>query len=204
MDVSRRAALTGIAATGVLAGSSANAMSADETASGARDLTANGKFNPPLEARRPLEIKGLLLNQERAQSIMEQEGVDLLICARAENYYYLTGHTPGALLLGYDAGIDFATLSAHGDLKPTMITSQIGLYFQGTTRSQLDLMNVEIVGLPADFAEFASLTEPAAIANAPGAPFLTRRHDRDLESVSERYRHALVARESEDLSLIHI
>lgn len=42
MDVSRRAALTGIAATGVLSGSSANAMSADETASGARDLTANG------------------------------------------------------------------------------------------------------------------------------------------------------------------
>ncbi|MEO0920697.1 MAG: M24 family metallopeptidase, partial [Pseudomonadota bacterium] len=104
-----------------------------------------------------------------------------------------------AQMLGYDSGIDYATLSAHGNGKPTMITSQIGLYFQGTAQSQLDLMNVEIVGFPADFEEFASLTDPADIANAPGAPFLTRRHDLALESESERYRHALVARQSDEI-----
>jgi len=198
MNLSRRSALTGIAATGACVGAASSA-SAHSAAPEMIDLTSKGKFNPPMEAQRPLTLSGLLLNQERADMILEQEKVDLLICSRFENYYYLTGHTPGALMLGYDSGIDFATLSAHGNGKPTMITSQIGLYFQGTSQSQLDLMNVEIVGFPADFQGFAELTDPKAIAYAPGAPFLPRRHDKDIETSSERYRHGLVAREAEDI-----
>jgi len=183
------------AAIGSAAYAGLNEASGCET----RDLTSGGKFAPPMEAPRPAVLDGLLLNQGRAQAIMEEEQVDLLICAGFENYYYLTGHASGAFLLGYDAGIDFATLSAHGDLKPTMITSQVGLYFQGTAQSQLDLLNVEIVGFPADFAGFSELSVPQEIANAPGAPFMTRRHIGDLESPSERYRHAIGIRESEDI-----
>ncbi len=199
MNVNRRTALTGLAATGALAGTAAHGAEPNGAAQLQRDLTSNGKFNPPMEPPRPSEFSGLLLNQERAQKILGEEKVDLLICSKPANYYYLTGHTPGSHMLGFDSGIDYATLSAHGDGKPTMITSQIGLYFQGTAQSQLDLMHVEIVGFPADFSEFASLTDPADIANAPGAPFVPRRHDPALESETERYKHALIARESGEI-----
>jgi len=200
VSFSRRAALGGIAAAGAVIGSAARSREAvgyDHKAS--IDLTSGGEFKPPMEAARPLVLDGLLLNQERCLAILEQEKVDLLIRSKRENYYYLTGHTTGSHLLGMDAGIDFATISAHGDGKPTMITSQIGLFFQGTAKAQLDLMNVEIVGLPADFAGFAELSDPSAIAHAPGAPLLTRRHDLDLETPSERYRHELVTRGGEDI-----
>ena len=199
VDVSRRTAVTGLAATGAAMGVAAHAGNSHNLTRNADDLTAGGRFEPPLAAERPLVLDRLLLNQERAQAIMEEEGVDLLICSNFENYFYLTGHTASAMLLGYDSGIDFAALSAHGDGKPTMITSQIGLYFQGTAQSQLDLINVEIVGLPADFAGFAELSDPNAIANAPGAPFVPRRHNPAIESESERHRHALVARESHEI-----
>ena len=197
MGVTRRDTLTGLAAAGAAMGTAqaAHASSLDEQLASAK----GAGFNPPMQAKRPITLDGLLLNQPRARAILEEAKVDLLICSKEENYYYLTGHNSGAFLLGYDSGIDLATLSAHDDGKPTMITSQIGLYFQGTAQKQLDLLNVAMVGFPADFESFPGLTDPAEIANAPGAPFIPRRNTIHPESASEAYRHGLVARENKDI-----
>ncbi len=197
MGVTRRDTLTGLAAAGAALGT-ASAASASGAQSSERLATA-GQFNPVMDPPRPTELKGLLLNQERARAKLEEAKVDLLICAKKENFYYLTGHQSGAFLLGYDSGIELATLSAHDDGKPTMITSQIGIYFQGTAKEQLDRMNVVMVGFPADFEGFPKLTDPKEIASAPGLPFIPRRNTIHPESASEAYRHGLVARESKDL-----
>lgn len=199
MTLSRRSALGGLAATSAALGVTATTKAHDDTTRRLIDPTGNGRFNPPFDAPRPVALNGLLLNQKRAQDVMEEAKVDLLICSSTQNYYYLTGHQPGSHLLGYDAGIDLATLSAYGDVKPTMITSQIGLYFQGTAQKQLDLLNVVIVGFPAEMDTFAGLTDPEAIATAPGLPFLPRRNTLHPESTSEVYRHGLVTRESSDI-----
>lgn len=199
MDLTRRSALTGLAATGAALGAGYRADATDVQDSQSNTPPASDRFNPPFSAPRPKALTGLLLNQERARAVLEEAKVDLLVCSKFANYYYLTGHQPGAFLLGYDSGTDLATLSAHDNGKPTMITSQIGMYFQGTPKAQLDLLNVEIVGFPADFEEFAALTDPAAIANAPGAPFISRRNTLHPESNSEKYRHELVLRDGEDI-----
>lgn len=199
MEISRRTALSGLAATGAMFGTSRQSQAKHPAEDLSKSFTSGGRFNPPFEAPRPDVQNGLLLNTERGRAVLEEAKVDLLICSKSENYYYLTGHRPGPFLLGYDAGVDFATLSAHDNGKPTMITSQIGLYFQGTPKSQLDLINVEIVSFPEDFAGFASLDDPAAIAAAPGAPFVPRRHTTHPESESEKYRHELVARDNEQI-----
>ena len=199
MDLSRRSALTGMAATGAVLGTVEQASARGSGKKHNKDLTNGGHFAQPMQAPRPHTLNGLLLNKERARAELERANVDLLICSKAENFYYLTGHYSGAFLLGYDSGIELATLSAHDDGKPTMITSQIGLYFQGTARAQLDLMHVEIVGFPADFAGFAALSDPADIAAAPGAPFVPRRNTIHPESTSEQYRHELIARDNPEI-----
>ncbi|MEP2735973.1 MAG: M24 family metallopeptidase [Erythrobacter sp.] len=195
-DVTRRGALTGLAASGAILGAAQSA-----NASGTQNNTGRTQagLNPPMSAPRPTKLRGLLLNKERARAKMEEAKVDLLICSKEQNFYYLTGHLAGAFLLGYDSGIEFATLSAYGDGKPTMITSQVSMYFQGTDKEQLELLNVELVGLPADFEAFAALTEPADIANAPGAPFIPRRNTINPESASERRRHDSLVRESSQI-----
>ena len=198
MDLSRRSAIGAIAATGATLGACQTAKGSPLSAAEAQAVRT-GQFNPPFEFERPTTLSGPLLNQARGSAILEQAKVDLLICSQKENYFYLTGHQSGAFLLGYDAGIDFATLSAHDDGRATMITSQIGLYFQGTSREQLKHLNVEIVGMPADFEGFAALTDPAAIANAPGAPFVPRRNTINPESASEAYRHQLIQRDSSEI-----
>lgn len=199
MTVSRRSAIQGIAASGAAIGLASQARASGTATPNAPDPTHSNRFNPPMEAPRPKALNGLLLNKERARAVLEAAKVDLLICSDSRNYYYLTGHETGSQLLGYDAGIDIATLSAHGDNKPTMITSQIGLYFAGTPREQLDHLDVVIVGFPADFEGFSKLTDPREIANAPGAPFTPRRNTINPESASEAYRHTLIARESKDI-----
>ena len=193
-DISRRTALAAVGATLSLAGTSAAKASTLE-----KTDKQHPQFDPPIAAKRPIELDGLPLNQERALAIMDDAKVDLLICTKETNHFYLTGHRPSAHLLGYDSGLDVSTLSAHGEGKPTMITSQIGLYFQGTPKKQLDHLDVVIVGFPADIAGFSKLSDPAEIANAPGAPFVTRRNNLHPETESEIYRHGLIARESKDI-----
>ncbi len=199
MPVSRRSAIQGLAASGAAIGFAAQARASGTAAPAVADQTQGNRFNPPMDPPRPKVLNGLLLNKARARAIMEAEKVDLLICSREANYYYLTGHQAAAHMLGYESGIDIATLSAHGDGKPTMITSQIGLYFQGTAQKQLDHLNVAIVGFPADMEGFGQLSDPEAIANAPGLPFTPRRNTINPESASEVYRHGLVARESKNI-----
>lgn len=199
MNLTRRSALTGLATTGMALGAGYR-TNAKNVQDGMSDTSSTSdRFNAPFEAPRPKTLNGLLLNQERGRAVLEEAKVDLLICSKFANYYYLTGHQPGTFLLGYDSGTDLATLSAHDNGKPTMITSQIGMYFQGTPKTQLDLLNVVVVGLPADFSGFAALTDPAEIARAPGAPFISRRNAIRPESNSEKFRHDLVARDSEDI-----
>lgn len=201
MNIDRRAALTGIAATGAALGvaSHAHAHAGGTSPRSVQDPTKGGRYNPPMEAARPQTLNGLLLNQERARAVLEEAKVDLLICSGKENYYYLTGHRGGAHLLGYNAGIDLATLSAHDDGKPTMFTSHVGMYFQGTAQKQLDLINVQPIGFPASYPGFLALTDPVEIANAPANPFAIRRNTLHPESPSEIYRHGLLTNESADI-----
>ena len=199
MDLDRRTTLTGLAATGAAIGVATQANAEKTSEDSNYDATQGGRFQPPYEANRPITLKGLLLNQERARAVLEEAKVDLLICSGKENYYYLTGHRGGAHLLGYNSGIDLATLSAHDDGKPTMFTSHVGMYFQGTAQEQLDLINVQPIGFPADFPGFLALTDPVEIANAPANAFATRRNTLHPESASETYRHGILTRESADI-----
>ena len=199
MNIDRRSALTGLAASGAAIGLATQTNAGNASENSVYDSTQGGRFQPPFEANRPIALNGLLLNQERARAVLEEAQVDLLICSGSENFYYLTGHRGGSHLLGYNAGIALASLSAHDDGKPTMFTSHVGMYFQGTAQEQLDLINVRPIGIPADFPGFLALTDPVEIANAPALPFGTRRHTLHPETASETYRHGILTRESADI-----
>ena len=145
MTISRRSALSGLISTGIAANAVAcGRPAADKNLKESRGElnhtpSHNGAFNPPLAYQQPTAMTGLLLNQERAMAEMQKAGVDLLISATAKNIYYLTNQRPVYFSLGLP-GLSFATLSAHGDGKPTLLDSQIGYYF--TAPEELSLIHI--------------------------------------------------------------
>ena len=190
MGISRRDALTGIAATGAALGVAGQSAAAAHSGHGKQPSPAN--FNPPMAAKRPMAFDGLLLNTPRAMDILAAEKVDLLICANEDNFYYLTNSRPPSFLLGMGGGLDFASLSAHGDGKPAMITGSITLYFGGFPKSQMDLLRVQQYSIPVDPEVFATLTDPVQIAAAKGYPsFLPMAHDKHPIPDTVAYRRAM-------------
>ena len=98
MTVTRRSALTGIAAagTGLAVASCAQASGGQ----GVSPSAIGNRFRAPLEAERPVGFDGLYLNKARAMAVLEEAGVDLMLCGQLNNIYYLTSFRPVGQLLG--------------------------------------------------------------------------------------------------------
>ena len=206
MTISRRTALSGLISTGVAASTAACGRAQEDKSikEPRSELNTppshNGAFNPPLDYQQPTAMNGLLLNQERAMAEMQKAGVDLLISATAKNIYYLTNQRPIYFSLGLP-GLSFATLSAHGDGKPTFLDSQIGYYFTAPDKPQADLINLKFVSGPADPEAYEKITNINDLANAPAGPgFLPRVHADHKLSQSEAFRRSLTERESTEMA----
>ena len=124
----------------------------------------NQKSDLPLLPSSPTS---LLLNQARAAEIMEQEKVDLIICANPINIYYLTNQRPMTYRLGMN-DFSYATLSSKPMDPPSFITGRYDLYMGGALDTKLsDLLNFRMASFPIDPDSFAKLTDPNDIINAP-------------------------------------
>ncbi|MEP3051844.1 MAG: M24 family metallopeptidase [Erythrobacter sp.] len=201
MTLTRRNALTGIAAAGAGLSVTACATASNQAKASASLNADNGRFNPPIAADRPIIFDGLLLNKARAMAVMEEAKVDLLFCRNLTNIYYLTSFRPIGLLLGNGGGIDFAALSAHGDPKPTLISSSFALYFGGLQPDHAAELNIKQFSLPVDFEGYGALTDPQAIARAPAfPPFLPSVSDHHPLTDSEEYRRALASMDPAEMA----
>ena len=118
MVISRRDSLAGI-----LAGSATAGLMACESQQNKPIENPKNSAIPPL----PKSPTSLLLNQTRAAEIMEQEKVDLIICANPTNIYYLTNQRPMTYRLGMN-DFSYATLSSKPLTPPYFITGRYDLY----------------------------------------------------------------------------
>lgn len=162
MNISRRAALTGLATAGVastVACSQSGTTESEQPAS--KPETVEG---PPL-APFPPPHTSRLLNYDRAMNVMDEAGVDLILCADPVNIYYLTNQRPISSKLGME-NLVYATLAGGGQSKPTMIDGQISQYFSAPMTEMTELVEWKYMGIPADVEAFAQLTDPRAIADA--------------------------------------
>lgn len=196
MDLSRRNAIAGLMTAGIAAGTSACGKS---TQSGSTETTASAHASA-LPHDIPHRMNGLLLNQAAAVREMEKAGVDLVISATPKNIYYLTNQQPVPFTLGLD-GMSFATLSAYGDAKPTLIESQIGYYFTTPESSQKDLINIDFYSSPADPDVYGKILNARDLADAPAAPgLMPRRHNSHELSSLEAYRRSVSEKEATELT----
>ena len=169
MVISRRDSLAGI-----LAGSAAAGLMACESQQNKTTENPKNSAIPPL----PKSPTSLLLNQTRAAEIMEQEKIDLIICANPINIYYLTNQRPMTYRLGMN-DFSYATLSSKPLAPPCFITGRYDLYMGGALDTNIsDLLNFRMASFPANPEAFAKLTEPNDIINAPAFEgFYPRLHD---------------------------
>ena len=172
-DISRRAALSGGAVIG-LAGLASCSGTSDNAKVG--ETTVAPPEGPSLAPVPPPHTQ-LLLNYDRAMNIMDEAGVDLILCANPVNIYYLTNQRPISSKLGMQKLV-YATLSAGGKRKPTIIAGQISEYFTWPVDEGIDLIDRKYMGLPADLENFPTITDPRAIADAEALTmFHPREHD---------------------------
>ncbi|GAB5459049.1 MAG: hypothetical protein Hens3KO_20790 [Henriciella sp.] len=184
MDISRRAALTGLATMGVASASACSPSGSSQTQINASSVADDA---PPL-APFPPPHTTLLLNYDRAMSVMEEAGVDLILCADPVNIYYLTNQQPISSKLGMD-NLAYAALAAGGQSKPKIISGQISEYFSAPVPEASDLVDKIYMGMPADFEDFIQLSDPRAIADAPAVSmFHPREHDDYPKSYLEEQR----------------
>ena len=156
MDISRRDSLAGLLVGGAAAGLAACNSEGQQKTPKTSDL-------PPL----PKSPSSLLLNQVRAAQIMEQEKVDLVICANPINIYYLTNQRPMTYRLGMN-DFSYATLSSKPMDPPSFITGRYDLYMGGALDTNIsDALNFRMASFPANPETFAKLTDPNDIINAP-------------------------------------
>ena len=169
MVISRRDSLAGI-----LAGSATAGLMACESQQNKPIENPKNSAIPPL----PKSPTSLLLNQTRAAEIMEQEKVDLIICANPTNIYYLTNQRPMTYRLGMN-DFSYATLSSKPLTPPYFITGRYDLYMGGALDTNIsDMLNFRMASFPADPEAFAKLTDPNDIINAPAFEgFYPRLHD---------------------------
>ena len=196
MTISRRAALSGLATAGVagVAACSGASGPADANPAPLADQEASG---PPLAAW-PEPHSSLLLNYDRAMNVMEEAGVDLILCADPVNVYYLTNARPISAKLGMD-NLFYASLAGRGRGKPTLIHGGISRYFSTGPTEEAGLIEHKYLALPADREAFEQLTDPREIANAPALPvYVPRAHDDypDSELVERRLKAAFGGREA--------
>ncbi len=205
MTLSRRTALTGLMSAGVAAttagcGRSDNsATPTGQSSSASVSNSSSTSHSAPLTRAIPHEINGLLLNQERAMAQMQSMGIDLLISGTAKNIYYLTNQQPVTFSLGL-SGLDFATLSAHGDARPSLISSQIGYYFTAPEKPQTDLIDLKFYSGPADPEAFNKIVNVHELINAPAGPGLLPRVHADFNlTPSEARRRSLTDLEAAEM-----
>lgn len=169
MKISRRDSLSGLLIGGAAVGLTACEKPPTHT------NTKTSKTNLPIL---PASPTSLLLNQTRAAEIMEQEKVDLIICANPINIYYLTNQRPMTYRLGMN-DFSYATLSSKPMAPPTFMTGRYDLYMGGAFDTNLsDLLNFKMASFPVDPDSFAKLSEPNDIINAPAFEgFYPRLHD---------------------------
>ena len=171
MSITRRDSLAGI-----LVGGTALSLTACENTSNPNDTnSAISKKRPKL----PQSPTTLLLNQIRAAEVMEQEKVDLIICADPLNIYYLTNQRPMTYRLGMNI-LNYATLSSKPLEAPTFISGRYSLYMGGAFDTDIsDDLNFKMHSIPANPDEFAALTKAEDIINAaPFEGFYPRLHDK--------------------------
>lgn len=169
MSVTRRTALAGLAVSGVAACSSGESNS---------DTSNTEKSIGPKLAPFPSAHKSLLLNKDRAMEIMEENGVDLILCADPVNLYYLTNYQPVSAKLGMDS-LAYASLARLGNGKPTVILGQISDYFSAPIPEAAHLVERKYMGLPTDIESFATLTDPRQIADASAVEMYRPRSHND-------------------------
>ena len=202
MTISRRTAMTGLLTAGAAASAASCGRStpASSTDSHPKVTTGAGaNFNPPLSATQPKTLDGLLLNQERAMAQMQAAGVDLLISTDATNLYYLTNQRPIPYALGLD-GLDFATLSAHGNGKPSLLGSQVGYYLTAPDKQQAKLVDLKFYSSPADPEAYEKITNVQELINAPAGPgLMPRLHKTHALTSSETIRRSLTNIEENEL-----
>ena len=158
MSISRRDSIKGV----LIGGAAAGLMGCDQSPNS--NDRKNQKSDLPLLPSSPTS---LLLNQARAAEIMEQEKVDLIICANPINIYYLTNQRPMTYRLGMN-DFSYATLSSKPMDPPSFITGRYDLYMGGALDTKLsDLLNFRMASFPIDPDGFAKLTDPNDIINAP-------------------------------------
>ena len=117
MSISRRDSIKGV----LIGGAAAGLMGCDQSPNS--NDRKNQKSDLPLLPSSPTS---LLLNQARAAEIMEQEKVDLIICANPINIYYLTNQRPMTYRLGMN-DFSYATLSSKPMDPPSFITGRYDL-----------------------------------------------------------------------------
>lgn len=136
-DINRRDLLAGIGLGGASLAASTALMGCDNAASSNLNTSGHSEFNFP-----ELPIN-LLVNRERAKYIMEQAGVDAIVCAVPRNVYYLTNYHPLLSKMGLN-GFTFAILPADERVAPVLIEGQFGFYFAGTETATTDLVDVHL------------------------------------------------------------
>ena len=196
MTISRRAALGSLATAGVagIAACSGASGPADADPAPLVDQEASG---PPLAAW-PESHNSLLLNYDRAMNVMEEAGVDLILCADPINVYYLTNARPVTGRLGMD-NLCYGALAGRGLGKTTLIDGAISHYFATGPAEEDGLIEHKYLAIPSDPEAFEQLTDPRDIANAPAIPlYVPRAHDDypDSELVERRLKAAFGGKEN--------
>ena len=172
MDISRRSALSGLAA-----GSAATGLAACNTKShppSNNTIRQAAAASPNL----PATPTTLLYNKARAADILAEEKIDLLICSEPRNIYYLTNQKPMTYRLGMN-DFSYATLAAKTPDRPTYIIGRFGVFFGGAADTDIfNQIDYKIFSVPADPASFAELTDINDIINAPVSEnFYPRLHE---------------------------
>lgn len=195
MSISRRNALTGLTAGGmVLAAASCQ-----------QNTQAGPKSNETKSSQSSLVLpqtpSTLLLNKARAHDIMEEEKVDLLICSTPQNIYYLTNQRPMTYRLGMNDHA-YATLSSDLAEPPTYVLGRFGGFLGGAFDTEIkDQLNFRMFSIPEDMAAFAELTDIQDIIHAPVnnnfyprlhaehelAPHIQTRRETDSRALDQHY-----------------
>ena len=203
MAISRRTAVTGLMTAGVAVGAASCGKSPTEKAasvSSSKVATSTSSFKPPLAVDMPSEMNGLLLNQENAITEMQKAGVDLFISGKPKNVYYLTNQQAVSFSLGL-SGLCFATLSAHGNGKPSLIGSQIGYYFTAPEEPLTKLVDLKFYASPADPEAYGKITNVQGIIEAPAGPgLLPRLHEDHTLTSLEAHQRLLTEKEATEMA----
>lgn len=187
MEIDRRNILLGLAGAASVAGATACARTDDSeqeaTSMGDAQTFANDTRTRPGLPTAPL------LNRARASQIMEQEGVEALICSRPENIYYLTNHYPMLARMGIDQ-LSYAIVTRDTTIAPILVAGQFAYYLGATERATPNFVDVRLYTGPTEADEYYQSMSVFEQMDAVGVDsFLPKMHDHHpLHSIEQKRR----------------